>query len=339
VEFTIDTAWWTDFGSVYIDLFFGDGTSGSTGYFDIIGTSPSAIGTFTDAAGESYTLHRHKITHTYASITAPYTASFQSMCRISTLKNSPLYCFYGVGTTVRLNTGLLTTPQISMPSIIQMYESKANSIDIKSYVSFSGSDSVTCSYNANGAEFAPLSSPLTFDGFASLPTAGGIGLVVTNDCKLQWDLTSHNPSTQFDKYAVSMVIKVAAKSFVQSLDFIIELVEEDTPLTCTAIGSVQFNTHPGETKQAFFNVAGVGAVGTVSLVTLGLPNGAIVGTSALPTDILPAVWEYSYTVPANAPALSQTILQWNQGALRCSKNLSWTLGYDVSSRLILTPIH
>jgi hypothetical protein len=207
-----------------------------------------------------------------------------------------------------------------MPAIIQMYESNANSIDIKPFIFYSGSDSVTCSYNANGTAFAPLSSPLTFDGFASLPTADGSGLVVTNDCKLEWDLTNHNPTSLFDKYAVSMVIKVAAKTIVQSLDFIIELVE-DTPLTCAANGLVQFYAYHGETKQASFTVGGAGTVGAVSLVTSGLPTGATVGTSALLTDNLPAVWEYSYTVPANAPALSQTILQWNQGALRCCKNL------------------
>lgn len=181
-------------------------------------SASSEIGTFTDAAGDSYTLHKNKITHTYASITTPYTASFQSVSRISTLMNVPdcMGCGkYGVGTTVRLNTGLLSTPQVSMPAIIQMYEMAANSIDIKPFIFYSGSDRVTCSHNANGSELAPLSSPLTSDGFASLPTADGSGLVVSNDCKLEWDLTSHDSGTQFDKYAVSMVIKVAAKTFVQ----------------------------------------------------------------------------------------------------------------------------
>ena len=320
VEFTINTAWRTDFGEEEIELYFGDGTSNSTGPFDTK-TSTSAIGNLTDAAGESYTLHRHKIKHIYSSVTTPYTAAFEGGERISSLKNSP-DTNYGVGTTLRLNTGLTSTPQVSIPAIIQMYESKANSINIKPFISFSGSDSITCSYNANGAELAPLSVPLTSDGFASLPSASGKDLSVTNDCKLEWDLTSHNSTTQYDKYAVSMVIRIIAKSFVQSIDFIIELVS-GTPLTCTPTTPVSFNAYPGETKQALFDVGGVGTVGNITLETTGLPSGATVGTSASPTALLPAVWEYRYTVPVNAPIglLSQTILQWNQGALRCCKNL------------------
>ncbi|KAL3822821.1 hypothetical protein ACHAXA_011458, partial [Cyclostephanos tholiformis] len=320
VEFTIETAWRTDYGSEMIMLDFGDGTSASTGFFDII-TSASAIGTFTDGAGESYTLHKHKTTHTYSSVTMPYTASFQNCCRISTLKNS-LAGWYGVGTSVRLNTGLLSTPQVSLPAIIQMYEGAANSIDIMTFIFYSGSDIISCSYNADGTELAPLSHPLTSDGFASLPTAGGNGLKVTNDCKLEWDLTSYNSSTQYDKYAVSMVIKIAAKTFVQSLDFIVELVE-GTPLTCAARTPVIFNAYPGETKQASFDIGGVGTVGTVSLVTTDLPNGATVGTNELSSSSLPAVWEYCYTVPVNAPiALSQTILQWRQGGFRCFQTVT-----------------
>ena len=322
VQFTINTAWRTDFGTENIKLYFGDGTHDSTGNFDIR-TSASAIGNLTDAAGESYTLHRHTITHTYASSAAtPYTADFGGSARIDSLRNSPYGPGgdYGVGITVRLNSGLLSTPQVSIPAIIQMYTSKANSIDIKPFISYSGSDIMSCSYNAGGAELAPLPTTLSPTGFASLPT----GLVITNDCKLEWDLTNHSStSSQFDKYAVSMVAKIVAKSFVQSIDFIIELVS-GTPLTCAANGPVKFDARHGETTQASFNVAGNGTVGNITLDTTGLPSGATVGTNASSTALLPAVWEFRYTVPVNAPIglLSQSILQWNQGALRCCKNFS-----------------
>ena len=317
MEFTIDTAWRTDYGYENIWLYFGDGTDVPSGVFDIA-TSSSAIGTLKDGAGESYTLHRHKFQHKLPDLTMPYTA----FCRPSTLKNSPDQHF-AVGIIVRLDKGVFSSPRASIPAIIQMYESKANSVDIKPFIFYSGSDSVTCSYNAGGVELAPFPQRLDPVGFASLPTASGNELVVTNDCKLQWDLTGHNPTTQFDKYAVSMVIKVAAKSFVQSLDFIIELVE-GTPLTCAPRTPVTFNAYPGETKQALFDVGGAGVVGNVSVSTTGLPAGASVGTSASSTALLPAVWEYRYTVPVNASIglHSQTILQWNQGALRCCKKLS-----------------
>jgi hypothetical protein len=311
-----------------IQLYFGDGTFDYTDVFDTE-TSSSAIGTLKDGAGESYTLHRHKFQHKYADLTMPYTAFFTNCCRVSSLKNSPEQAF-SVGIIVRLDKGVFSSPRASIPAIIQMYESKANSVDIKPFIFYSGSDSVTCSYNAGGVELAPLPQIINPEGFASLPTASGNELVVTNDCKLQWDLTGHNPTTQFDKYAVSMVIKVAAKSFVQSLDFIIELVE-GTPLTCAPRTPVTFNAYPGETKQALFDVGGAGVVGNVSVSTTGLPTGASVGTSASSTALLPAVWEYRYTVPVNASIglHSQTILQWNQGALRCCKKISTLSSYSV----------
>jgi hypothetical protein len=93
VQFTIDTAWRTDFGDENIELYFGDGTSGSTGNFDT-STSSSKIGTFKDAAGESYTLHRHKITHTYASVTTPYTAGFHGEERIFDAQEQPGHAFW-----------------------------------------------------------------------------------------------------------------------------------------------------------------------------------------------------------------------------------------------------
>jgi surface protein len=254
VEFTIDTAWKTgrDFESIFLHL--GDGDdSDPTPYIHVSTSASSAVGTFADAAGESYTLHKNKITYTYTSIAEPYTASFQSGGRFSPLKNVPdcMGCgTYGVGTSVRLNTGLLSTPHVSMPAIIQMYESQDNYFDIKPFIFYSGSDSVTCSYNANGSEFDPLPFPLTSIGFASLPTAEGSELLVTNDCKLQWDLTSHNPITQFDKYAVSMVIKVSAKAFVQSLDFIIELVKSSSPECSNAYSSKMLLWPPSNDFQA-----------------------------------------------------------------------------------------
>ncbi len=308
----------------HIQFYFGDGTSGSTGLFNV-SISASAIGTFIDAAGESYTMHRHKLTHMYPSALPAYTAGFQKCCRISTLRNSPAKAEYGVGATVRLYTGIVrSTPRISIPAIIQMYESYANSVEIRPFIAYSGSDNVTCRYNANGGQIRPLGPPLKPSGFASLPyiSYSGNGLVVTDDCKLNWNLTNHNPTRQFDKYAVSMVIKVA--EIVQSLDFIIELLE-GKPLTCSSRNPVNFNAHRGETKQVFFDIGGLGAVGNISLITTSLPIGAAARTNALPTDFLPALWEYIYTVPVNAPiGPIQTILQWNQGSFRCCKKLSWT---------------
>ena len=324
MEFTIDTAWAEGWEKITLLLNFGDGTPfGSTDEFTTF--SSSYIGSFTDASGIPYHLHRHKIQHTYASLTTPYTASlatpstelYQNCCR-SGIQNYQLQ--YAVGITVRLNTGLLSTPRAFIPAIIQMYESMANTIDIKPFIFYSGSDIVTCSYNADGAELA-----LPRQGFAVLPTEGGNGLIVTSDCKLQWDLTSYNPSRQFNKYAVSIVVKVAAKTFAQSLDFIIELVE-GTQLPCAISPgySVNMNAYPGQTKEVFFRIEG-GTGGTVSLKTMGLPSEAFEYTKMMDTTSL-----YHHPVP-NAPLglLSQSILQWNQGALRCCKKSSW-ICYAVS---------
>ncbi len=136
----------------------------------------------------------------------------------------------------------------------------------------------------------------------------------------------------------ALIIEVAAKTFVQSLDFIIELVE-GAQLTCTATTPVNFDVYPGETKQASFIVDGVGDISTVTLTTTGLPSVVTAGASASSTDNLPAVWDFNYTVSVNAPlGVSQTMLQWEQGALRCCKNSSWMLGYILCLAVCLTPI-
>ena len=321
MELTIEHAWRSGYGSEFINFKFGDGTNQVISFSTSSG--PSVVGSLTDAAGESYTLHSHKITHRYTNVSKPYTAYFQSCCRISTLRNYPDGS-YGVGTSVLLGPGgLPSTPRASIPAIIQMYELVNNSIDIKPFISNSGSD-VTCSYNN-----FKLVPPMRSSSFAPRPTANGTQLIITSDCKLQWDLRTYDSPRPFDKYAVSMVIEVAAKTFVQSLDFIIELVQ-GTPLTCDPTTSVNFVAYPGETKQASFIVNGTGKVSTISLATTGLPTaGATVNTSASSTDDLPAVWDYIYAVPTNAPlGVSKTIIQWIQGAFRCCKNLlSWMLGY------------
>ena len=137
MELTIEHAWRSGYGSESINFMFGDGTNQGISFSTSSG--PSVVGSLTDAAGESYTLHSHKITHRYTNVSKPYTAYFESCCRISTLINNP-DGFFGVGTSVRL--GPLGLP--STPAIIQMYELANNSIDIKPFISNSGSD-VTCS--------------------------------------------------------------------------------------------------------------------------------------------------------------------------------------------------
>ncbi len=108
------------------------------------------------------------------------------------------------------------------------------------------------------------------------------------------------------------------------LDFIIELVE-GTPLTCAARSPINFIAYHGKTKRASFDIGGVSAICTVSFETMGLLGGAIVWTNASPIDFLPAVWEYTYTVPFNAPiGVSQTTLQWNRFGIQCCK-IAWML--------------
>ena len=296
VAIRVDAAWRTAFiGSFTFN--FGDNT-------DVFISSGSwtAIGTFTDENNESYTTVTTTLVHTYPSV-SDYVAYFTGCCRISTLVYNSDDAFR-VESTIKLTTASVS-PVAQIPAIIQLNQKTVNDINLLPSIAYTGADPVTCQYNPAGGHNSQ---------FAALPAttvAPSTSLTVTSDCRLQWDLTQYDPAND-PKYAVSMLVEVAAKGVVLGLDFIIELVEPPFPLTCGITSTLLPAYAPGDDLTATFQVddgAGPGTVGDVVLHTTGLPGGATVGPSDQSSDSLPGTWTMFYSIPEGASDF-QTTLQW-----------------------------
>ena len=119
VEFTSTQAWRLGAESP-LPIDFGDG-------FSDIGSS-TVIGSFTDLAGEGYTILRYTVQHTYGS-DGPFTASMSSCCRISTLVNAADQS-ERMETVVDLRGGNQGSPVSSLPVILQMVQGGVNSVSL-----------------------------------------------------------------------------------------------------------------------------------------------------------------------------------------------------------------
>jgi hypothetical protein len=160
VTFTVTTAWRHDLSeSVYLN--FGDGTSSS-----------SVLGTEILYVPNEYRVHRQQVTHTYAT-DGPFTVSFGSCCRISTLQNGADQD-YLVSTIVCLSNNNLGSPVSTSPVIIEMVSG------------------VTSQYQLNTTE--PDGSSITYStvaigGTSYVPSAGGNVASVNATGLITWNTT------------------------------------------------------------------------------------------------------------------------------------------------------
>jgi hypothetical protein len=291
VEFTLSN-YFTDaqgFSTSY-RLYFGDGTTETQ--------ASTNDGTLTDGSGEPYELRTTTYTHTYSGQDTTFQAYFGNCCRDSALVNDN--GDYRLTVTVDL-TNEKNSPIVQIPGIVQMYGDTNNVVDLKPSINDIYNDGITCSYaDPTGAGISPI------------PTADGVQLDVTPDCKLQWDLSEYNPST-YTIFSASLWVLSSAGARVP-FDFIIEIID-GTPTTCgvTSNNSLQLATSPGNEVTTQFQLNGGPPATLVSSVTTSLVGpGNPTLTPSTTSSSLPADYDFSYTVPAGTADGTQTqsTIQW-----------------------------
>jgi hypothetical protein len=308
VEFTIVNGWRT---LENLDLDFGDGGGGVT-------FSSNNIGSFTDSTSAAYTLYRSIVTHTYDS-RGIYSAYVGTCCRIGGLVNDANGDFRLEVTVDIVNEK--NSPIVQIPAIVQMYKQTNNVIDLKASINDSDNDGITCSFATGNKGYSPS------------PVASGNSLVLTNDCKLQWDLSSYNPGT-IPRFSVSMWVLSSAGVARVPLDFIIEVIG-GTPVTCgvTPNNSLKLTTSPGDFVTTQFEVNG-GLAGTaVTGVSASVAGQGLISTQApiTSTTLLPVKYEFGYDVPANAADGQnfQSTIQWTlQNGQSCFQTVTVTVCVD-----------
>jgi hypothetical protein len=289
VEFTMVNGWrhLED-----LDLDFGGG-GGSVTF------SSNNIGSFTDSNGAAYTLYRSIVTHTHDS-RGTYIAYAGTCCRIGGLVNDS-HGDFRLEVTVDI-ANEKNSLIVQIPAILQMYKQTHNVIDLKASINDSDNDGITCSFAIGNKGYSPS------------PEASGKSLVLTNDCKLQWDLSSYNPG-YIPRFYVSMWVLSSAGVARVPLDFIIEVIG-GTPFTCgvTQNNSLKFTNSPGDFVTTQFEVNGGLAGTTVDEVSAYVAGQGLISTQAplTSTTLLPVDFEFGYTVPANAADGQnfQSTIQW-----------------------------
>src|ERR1051325_2501112 len=181
VEFTIKEAWRST-AVAPGDLNFSTGDGGFLGT-----TGFSTVGTFTDLAGEGYTVIQKIVTHVYAS-DGPFTVTANNCCRISSLINAGDQS-ETITAIVDLRNGNQGSPVGSVPIILQMTQGIVNIVPLA--IPDPDGDPVTCRM----ATFAESSIP-------TVATAGGFPLTVSSNCVLNWNTAG---TVVGQKYAVQVI--------------------------------------------------------------------------------------------------------------------------------------
>src|SRR3989338_2726124 len=153
----------------FATLSFGGGSTSS------LGLTGTVI--FVDVANDWY-LAKHVITHTYPN-QGPFTASFTSCCRISTLQNGNNDDDFLVTTDIDFRNGNTGSPVSSIPAIVQLPKTTAgNSLTFPLPTADPDLDSITCRLATTAESLLTTAAPN-----AALPLPVQT-LSVTSDCKL-----------------------------------------------------------------------------------------------------------------------------------------------------------
>jgi Concanavalin A-like lectin/glucanases superfamily len=204
VTFTVTTAWKYDYTDP-VTLTFGDGTS-----------SASSYGTEILYVPNEYRVFQAQFTHTYSS-DGPFTVSYGSCCRISTLQNGAddSYIF---STVVCLGNNNLGSPAYSpsSPVVIEMTDGRLNQIQLVA----PDPDGSTISYSTSailGANY--------------VPTIGGNVASVSTTGLVSWNTTGATAGQLYQ-----MKVNVSDGCARSEIDFIIKIVTSCIP-TATISGS------------------------------------------------------------------------------------------------------
>jgi hypothetical protein len=222
VTFTVTTAWRYDQSEV-VSLSFGDGTSNA-----------SVLGTEILAVPNEYRVYQQQVTHTYAS-DGPFTVSFGSCCRISTLQNGADQN-YTVSSIVCLNNNNLGSPVCTSPVIIEMNAGTANQ------------------YQINTTE--PDGSPITYSttaiaGLSYVPSVGSNVASVSSTGLITWNTTGAASGQLYQ-----MKISLSDGCSASETDFIIKIVScTSTPASAVISGTPTINLGQSANLSLTFNGA------------------------------------------------------------------------------------
>lgn len=294
-------------------------TSPAFATFSSGGGSPSSsniTGTviFVNAANDWY-LAKYVTTVTYPN-QGPFTASFNSCCRISTLQNSNNDQNFLVATDIDFRNGNTGSPVSSIPAILQFPKTTSpNKVVFPLPVADPDLDTVTCR----------LATTAESQLITAAPTAGGKTLSVTSDCKLEWDTSS----TAFSQlYALQVMLQEHRPNNVINdiaLDFVIEIanVSLNAQPTCTVNGSSSNIIAVGQNLS--ISVTGTDPDSSNLTVTnLGLPPGATLSPTS---GASPLTTTFNWTpAPSDAGSANAiTVLFTDPGNLTATCSFSVTV--------------
>lgn len=284
VEFTSTQAWRAS-AVESLPINFGDGISGDG--------PPITIGTFTDLAGEEYTIIQYTVQHTYAS-EGPFLAFSESCCRIYSLLNAS-GASERIETIVDLRGGNTGSPVSSIPVIVQMAQGGLNTVALP--IADPDGDPLTCRMATSTESLIP-----------SVASAGGNDLSVSSGCSLSWDTSA---TTIGDKFAAQVAIEAihADNSSRVALDFIVEITGN---LGATPVCAGTSGNHIVNVGQMFTgNFTGTDTDGgNLTVSHLGLPPGATLTPPSGTTQAQPfdAVFDWTPQTADAGTARAVTIV-------------------------------
>ena len=220
VEFTVTTAWRSDFLDEPSPFRFGDNTMISLSQ----GTEISAAG---DLSGESFKILRNTFSHTYLGTKQDFEAGFGNCCRIHNLKNASGGDFE-LNAKISLTPGNTSGPKSAAPVILEFPVDTLSQFILP--INDPDHDHLACrisSFTESGIPTPPqIPQPAGPPAQPEFPPNG--------DCTLAWNTTG---GVVGDKYAVQILVESTLNGSLSTtpVDFILELVTVTTsPPTCDA---------------------------------------------------------------------------------------------------------
>ena len=188
--------------------------SSAAGNFNTF-TNRTTIGTFTDAASESYTVFNTSITQTFPSASV-FNLVAATCCRIGTLQNGNANADFRISATVDLTQPFSTDvggPVAQAPIIVPLPKTTSgNFATFQLPFADPDGDAMTVSVSPAGSGGSGLNT--------ALPIAGANMLSVSPTGLLSWDTSG---TTLGQKYAIQLTVGENDSASAVPVDFIIEI--------------------------------------------------------------------------------------------------------------------